>query len=303
MPPRRRVLIFGLRVLGILLAGFVGLGACALGTLLYTATGHAWLARQIERGVNRSICGKLVIDDLVAVDLLKVHAQGVRILDPSGEAAIDVARASIELSARELLAGRAGWVRALVDDGTVRVTEDGRGSLNMTETFRACPRPEGAAAGDDVEGGTDVDLRNIATSGMTLIIGGGSLPSLRMVGLRGIMRVHVLPGGDTELRFDNYSGRFVMGLPTGLLVFDDVTGAVHSAGKQLLHFRGEGTSDGEPVKFSLDIVTSPHTQAVIDAEFIRESDESLATRVFALWTRFSPGLKLRVRTAKQAAPQ
>jgi hypothetical protein len=302
MPQKRRWTSRGVRVLAVLGLGFLCMVGLGLGAVLYTAPGHAWLGRRIERGVNRAICGKLVVDRISDVDLLEVHADGVRILDPNGDVAIEVARASIQLSAWELLRGRAGWVRAVVEDGTVRVTEDGRGRLNMTETFRACPHEEGAASSvSEVADGTDLDLRNMATSGMSLVIGGGSLPSLRMVDVRGIMRVHVLPNGDTELRFDHYRGRFVRGLPTGVLVFEDVRGAVHSAGKELLHFRGQGTSDGEPVMFAVEIVTSPHTRAVIDADFPRTSGESLATRIFALWSGFSPGLTLRVHTPKHGA--
>jgi hypothetical protein len=276
-----------LRAFAVVIAACAALSGIALGGLTYTEAGHAFLARQIAHGVNRSICGRLVVDRVTRVDWPALSAEGVRILDPEGRPAIAVERATVHLSLRDMLAGRAGWARAEVSDGTVYVTQDARGRLNMSETFKHCGPSHPASAGSG-----EIDLRKMATSKMALVIGGGSLPALRMTGLRGVMRVHVLASGDTELLFDGYRGRFEKGLPTGLLVFADVQGSVHSAGTRLLRFDGRGESEGEHVDFTLDIVTAPRTRARIDATFARVTAESVATRALALWTAFSPGLQL-----------
>ena len=132
------------------------------------------------------------------------------------------------------------------------------------------------------------------TSDMVLVIGEGSLPHLRMENLRGTMRVHVLPDEEVELRFDEYSGDFVKGLPTGRLTFHDVKGKVQTEGRRLLRFEGQGQSEGAPVQFVLDIHTEPKTQVEIDAHFEERSAESASTRTFAAWTKFVPGLDLRL---------
>ena len=43
------------------------------------------------------------------------------------------------------------------------------------------------------------------------VIGGGSLPDLRMESLHGIMRIQALPDDSVTLRFDEYRGNFVKG--------------------------------------------------------------------------------------------
>jgi hypothetical protein len=181
-----------------------------------------------------------------------------------------------------------------VKGGIVRVTEDARGRVNMEELFRArTPDKTDKTEGRPGKEGP-LDLRTMVTSDMTLAIFGGSLPRLRMQRLHGIMRIQALADGQVTLRFDEYRGHFVEGLPTGRLDFEDVKGHVDTDRRRLLRFAGRGRSEGEPVAFRLDIVTEPKTHVRIDARFPRLSRESLATLAFAGYTRFTKNLELNV---------
>ena len=75
----------------------------------------------------------------------------------------------------------------------MRVTENEAGKINMEETFRG-PRSGASERGSD--GSSDdreLDLRDMVTSNMTLVISGGSLPNLRMVDEVGMAML--IPGG------------------------------------------------------------------------------------------------------------
>ena len=171
----------------------------------------------------------------------------------------------------------------------------------MEETFRA--RKTGGESSSKSQPSKEgaLDLRTMVTSGMTLVIGGGSLPDLRMENIHGIMRITTHRDDSVTLRFDDYRGDFVKGLPTGRLDFEDVKGQVLTDKKRLLRFEGRGKSEGEPVAFTLDIHTEPKTMVEIDARFPRLSAESLATLGFAGYTKFVKGLDLDVQPGRLRA--
>ena len=274
--------------------------------LLFTSWGRAHVARTIERQLNSEIMGTLRIAGIDRIDLPVVEAHGVQILAPDGVPAIDVHQVRLELDFEALREGRFAWHRAEIDGGTVRVSEDEQHRVNMEETFRARrPSPE-ASSSEKKESSSEnsekspLDLRKMVTSNMTLLIYGGSLPKLHMQNLYGIMRVQELPNGRVSLRFDDYRGHFVKGLPTGRLDFEQVKGHVETDQKRLLRFEGRGLSEGEPVAFELDIQRKP-TRVKIDARFPRLSRESLATLAFSAYTRFTKNLELNVQPGELRA--
>jgi hypothetical protein len=287
------VLRKALWTLGILVA----LAFSSYALLVRTDWGRNAIREYANEQVSAAMTGDLAIEHLDLVDLPHIRARGVRILAPDGKPCIEVEHIDAWLDLGAIWDGFFAWQRAEIRGGIVHVTEDAQGRVNMAETFRRPPESPSTSndstSEDEEEDPVDIlDLRTMVTSNMVLVISGGSLPSLRMVDLDGTMRVHVLPNGDTELRFDDYSGDFVKGLPTGLLNFREVKGHVQTAGKRLLRFEGSGKSEDEPVEFVLDIHTEPKQLTEIDAHFPKVSKESIATRLFALWTKFIPGLDL-----------
>jgi hypothetical protein len=267
----------------------------AASALLHSAWGRERVRRWVEREVSGAMLGELRIERIDRIALPWVEGHGVRIVAPDGVPAIDVREVRIALDFGALLEGRLVWDRAEVRGGIVRVTEDGRGRVNMEETFRA---RKGSGDRNEMPQEGLLDLRSMATSGLTLVIRGGSLPHLRMEDLNGIMHIQTHADASVTLRFDDYRGHFVKGLPTGRLDFEDVKGQVVTEQKRLLRFEGHGKSEGEPVDFSLDIHTEPKTLVEIDARFPRLSAESLSTLGFAAYTKFSPNLDLDVRPGR-----
>ncbi len=247
---------------------------------LASAWGRDWLRARICRAVSSGMQGTLEIDELAAIELPRVYARGVRIVAPDGVPAIDVASADIIFDLSSFLRGDFVWHRAEIRDGIVRVTEDARGRVNMEETFKAPP-----GKGNDAE----LDMRTMVTSNMRLEIYGGELPTLRLVDIDGIMRVQVDADGITHIRFDDYRGHFVKGLPHGQLRFRDVKGHVQNGHDRLLRFAGKGEFEDEPVIFDLDIFTEPKKRVLIDATFPRLSYASLSTLGVATWSKLSGG--------------
>jgi hypothetical protein len=289
---RSRVIARTLGWTALAVVGLVALVSGAAATLLFSDWGREQVRRRVEREVSSGMMGTLRIESIDRIALPWVHARGVRIVAPDGVPAIDVREVRFALDLGALLDGRFAWHRAEIDGGIVRVLEDARGRVNMEETFRA--RKTGDGGGEPAKEGA-LDLRTMVTSGMTLVIGGGSLPDLRMENIHGIMRITTHRDESVTLRFDDYRGDFVKGLPTGRLDFEDVKGQVLTDKKRLLRFEGRGKSEGEPVAFTLDIHTEPKTLVEIDARFPRLSAESLATLGFAGYTKFTRELDLDVR--------
>lgn len=272
-------------------------GAAAV-WLLASEAGRAWLCARINTSVSEQMAGRLVIERLDEVRPPRVKAGRVRILAPDGRPAIDVESADIDFDLASFLSGDFAWHRAEIRNGTVWVTEDARGRVNMEETFKSPAAQPGNSAGPD--GGAEsaeegeLDMRTMVTSGMTLIIGGGELPTLRLVDIHGIMRVHVDARGQTSIRFDDYRGHFVEGLPHGKLVFREVKGHVKTDHRRLLRFEGKGEFEREKVAFELDIFTEPRNHVKIDAYFPELSAASLSTLGVAAWSRLTPTLELNV---------
>jgi hypothetical protein len=274
------------------LAFGVACGAAAV-WLLASEKGRALLCERINAALTEQMAGQFVIERLDEVRPPHVKAHHVRILAPDGRAAIDVESADIDFELVSFLSGDFAWHRAEIRNGTVWVTEDARGRVNMEETFKA-RAPEGAsahAAGDE----DDLDLRTMVTSDMTLIIGGGELPSLRLTDIHGIMRVQVNERGETDIRFDDYRGHFVKGLPHGQLVFRQVKGHVQTDQRRLLRFEGKGEFEREPVAFELDIFTEPRKLVKIDAYFPELSGPALSTLGVSAWSKLQPTIELDVR--------
>jgi hypothetical protein len=271
-------------------------GAAAV-WLLASETGRALICARINAALTQQIAGQLVIDRLDEVRPPRVKAHRVRILAPDGQPAIDVESADIDFDLLSFLRGDFVWHRAEIRNGTVWVTEDARGRVNMEETFKARTPPSASAqtAATDSAEESDLDLRTMVTSQMTLIIGGGELPSLRLVDIHGIMRVEVNERGETDIRFDDYRGHFVKGLPHGQLVFRQVKGHVQTGQRRLLRFEGKGEFEREPVAFALDIFTEPRDLVKIDAYFPELSGPALTTLGVSAWSKLSPALELDVR--------
>jgi hypothetical protein len=285
--------------------GLVLLSSAAVGALLWTDWGRAQICARINASVSNQMAGTLVVEALEEIDLPRVKARRVRILAPDGKAAIDVESADIEFDFSSFLTGDFVWHRADIRNGTVWVTEDERGRVNMEETFRS-PAPVERASGSSADAGADnpsqddgeLDMRTMVTSNMELIIGGGELPSLRLIDIHGIMRVHVKPDGVTDIRFDDYRGHFVKGLPHGKLQFREVAGHVQTDHKRLLRFEGKGAFEGEAVAFKLDIATEPKQRVKIDAYFPELSAASISTLGVSAWSKLTPTLELEVRHGK-----
>jgi len=267
-------------------------GATAACTLLWTGWGHATIAGWVNEGISSGISGTLKVERIDRLEWGKVDARGITIRAPDGKPAIEAEHAVIEFDPLQIWSNQLGWSRAAIDHCRVHVTEDANGVINMEDVFKKPHQAEHPQASDS-DAASDLDLRDMVTSACELIISGGSLPTLRMQDLAGIMRVHVPPSGDTELRFDNYRGSFVEGLPTGVLHFKNVLGEVKTGQKHLLHFDGEGRTKGSDVAFTLNISTEP-TQVRIDAKFPDASFASMSTRTVAMWSKLSPTLDLRV---------
>jgi hypothetical protein len=295
---RRRLKTAGkvVALAALVVLGFAAVASAAGTTLLYSDWGRERLKRWVVGQANGAMMGELQIDRIERVALPWVHARGVRIVAPDGVPAIDVRKVRFALDLGALREGRFAWHRAEIDGGIVRVTEDARGRVNMEETFRA--RKSGTHEDQEPPKEGALDLRTMITSDMTLVIRGGSLPHLRMEQIHGIMRIQTHADASVTLRFDDYRGHFVKGLPTGRLDFEDVKGQVLTDKKRLLRFEGRGRSEGEPVAFTLDIHTEPKTLVEIDAEFPRLSAESLATLGFAGYTKFTKDLDLDVKPGR-----
>lgn len=288
--------------LGWLVVGLAGslliVGAAYLG-FTETAWGRARVCDKLNATISHEIAGRLEVKRIDSLSLTRVKAMGITIFAPNEEPAIEADTADIEFDPWGLLQGHYGWQRAEVHGGRVHVTEDARGKINMEEVFRARhpepARPAKPAATGEAKGDDTLDLKNMVTSDIVLIIAGGSLPRLKLVNLYGIMRVHVLGDGTVELRFDEYRGIFEKGLPTGKLVFREVKGHVDPSNRRLLHFTGSGKSEGAEVTFKLDIHTKPKTRVEIDALFPELSLASLSALGVATWSKASPTLDLNVR--------
>jgi hypothetical protein len=283
------------RRVGVALLVTLGL-TVALGLLIDSDWGRRQIVRVANERVSAAIGGALRIGAIDRISLPTLWARDVQLVAPDGVAAIAVERAEVELDLAALLHGTFAFVRADVRGGVVRVLADPRGRINMEEAFHSAT-PDHGDDGDDEDAADTLDLRGLATSGMTLIIEGKDLPSLKLTEIVGIMRVHVLGDGRTELRFDGYRGRIVRGLPSGELAFRDVHGMVQTGHRRLLRFEGAGRSEGEPVRFALDVAGSPEKKAVIDATFERLSAESVSTRFIAAFARATGGVTLRVHRA------
>jgi len=277
-------------------AGLVVLVSVLLAMLLWSPWGASLVRAQLNAAITQGIAGELAVTHIESLSLSRVVAHGVTIRAPDGKPAIVAERASIDFDLMQLWSGKYGWTRAEIEGCTVHVSEDAQGKINMEETFKSPPKPgePPKSEAEKDEPGSEVDLRTMVTSGCLLLIGGGSLPELRLRDLEGIMRVHVLPSGDVELRFDEYRGIIDKGLPTGVLAFEQVSGVVQTGTKRLLHFDGSGESKGAPVEFKLEIDTEPETRVKIDARFETLSRGSLRAMGVSAFSMFSPTLDLTV---------
>jgi uncharacterized protein involved in outer membrane biogenesis len=269
-------------------------GAVVACTFFYTRWGLEHITRWVNAGISSGIMGTLEVSRIDRLQWGKVEAHGITIRAPDGKPAIEAQHAIIDFDPLQIWSKQVGWSRAEIDHCLVHVTEDEHGDTNMEKVFAKRRDPKKDEQDEKKpEDETDLDLRSMITSSCTLIIAGGSLPRLEMRDLAGIMRVHVPPKGDCQLRFDHYRGTFTDGLPTGELVFRDVVGEVMTGQKKLLHFDGQGRTKGSEVAFTLDISTKPR-QVRIDAKFPELSFASMSTRAVSMWSKLSPTLDLRV---------
>jgi hypothetical protein len=294
MAGRGRSLLKWLSIVGVAIIALVFVAGCFL---MFTGNGRALAARGICDAINGGIAGKLEIGHISELGLGALRAHDVVIRAPDGQPAIEVAETRIDYDLWGMVTGTQGWDRAEIDDCRVHVTEDKRGKVNMEETFksRTGDKPKEPKEPKD-ESGSAVDLRTMVTSRCFLYIGGGSLPPLELVDLFGIMRVYVAPDGKTDLRFDDYRGRIVKGLPTGVLDFEAVTGKVQTQQKQLLEFVGKGKSEGADVAFNLAIATEPKKRVKIDAKFPELSAGAARAMFVSAYSSFSSTIEMNVDT-------
>jgi hypothetical protein len=292
-----RAQLSSLTVVLLVLAFMAASVASAFAILLYTSWGRDRVCSILNRAVSKQIRGELVVERLEALSLDQVTARGIKIIAPDGVPAIEADRAVIDFSLRKLMAGEFGWSRADISHCQVRVTEDKQHQINMEETFKkrvSGPKEPEKKKDPEAEQKDQLDLQSMVTSDCKLTISGSGFPTLQMRELAGIMRVHVLGNGDTELRFDHYKGTFTDGLPTGVLAFREVSGEVMTASKRLLQFDGSGRTHGADVDFSLDIFTEPKKLVKIEATFPEKTAGSLSTLVASLWSKFSDSLDINV---------
>ncbi|MDB4974368.1 MAG: hypothetical protein JWN48_2709 [Myxococcaceae bacterium] len=296
--PRLSPIALVLLALGLLVALVSG----AFATLLWTEWGHARVCTWLNRAVSDQIAGTLEVGSIEALSLGQLTARGVKLVPPTGLPAIEAERAVIDFSLRKLWAGQLGWSRADISKCLVRVSDDPQHKTNMEKLFakpkeaKDSPDSKSSKSSKDDEGSA-LDLQSMVTSDCTLFIKAGDT-ELRLNNLFGIMRVHVLANGDTELRFDRYRGTIDKGLPTGELKFHDVAGEVTTAGKRLLRFDGAGRTHGAPVDFSLEIKTEPKKLVKIDARFPEPSPGSFSTLIASLWSKVSPAIDIDIRYGK-----
>jgi hypothetical protein len=291
----RRLLLF---LIGISLV--VGLLCIAGLQWLESEAGRAFVRDRVVAAIGGGMAGTFEIQSIEELSLHRVRARGVTFRDPGGKPAIEVTETVVDFAPSQLWSGPYGFSRADIDGCRVHVTEDEQGKINMERTFASKKKKD---EGDDdpakKKDGREVDLRSMITSGCTLIIGGGSLPSLRMTELEGIMRVHIASDGKVGLRFDGYQGTFEKGLPTGVLKFREVAGHVDPGEAKLLHFDGKGRSEGAPVAFVLDILSKPKTRVKIDATFPELSANGLRAMAVAGFSKFSDTLEFDVHHGKR----
>ena len=296
LPTQRSPLLWLLLALVLL----VLFGALAAHLTLHSAWGRERVRERINRAVSSGIQGELEVGEIEAIELPRIKAKNVKIRAPNGVPAIDVESADIEFDLSAFLSGDMRWRRADIRNGIVRVTEDARGRINMEETFKARAQP--GSSGEKPRDDSELDMRTMVTSNMRLEIHGGSLPTLRLIDIYGIMRIEVAADGTTQIRFDEYRGHMVKGLPNGKLKFHDVKGHVQTGHQRLLRFDGKGLFEGERVAFMLDIVTEPETRVKIDADFPELSEDSLSTLAVGTWSKLNgSGIELKVhhgRTGK-----
>ncbi|MET0286425.1 MAG: hypothetical protein ABW352_18230 [Polyangiales bacterium] len=267
------------------------LAASGMMYLLKSERGNRSLCDFVARKVSGTFQGRLEIDHIDDLRLDMLDARGVRFIPPKGgPPAIDAPHVVLTLSPSKMLQGEFGWTRAVVDHPQVRVTEYENGKTNMEELFASPPKPEGETK--PKKDSKPIAMENMVTNQAKLWIGGGSLPDMYLSEIDGIMRIDI-DGSNAVLRFDDYKGR-LDGLPSGHLDFADVKGQVWTSGKRLLHFDGDGKNKGQPVVFGLDISTKP-TDVQIEAEFEEIGIGSLAARMMAAWSKFSPGIDVKVR--------
>jgi hypothetical protein len=293
MEQRVRSLLRRLAIAGTVLAG---LSLVVVALAFCTASGRAYVARGLCAAIGGGMAGKLEIGRISALGLSSLRAHDVVFRAPDGKPAIEVAQTTVDFDIVALISGAYGFRRADIDGCLVHVTEDAQGKVNMDETFKS--RQPAKAPKAPADGGSAIDLRNMITSDCVLVIGGGSLPPLRLVDLTGIMRVYVAPEGKVELRFDDYRGRIVKGLPTGQLDFEAVAGQVQTQQKQLLSFKGRGRSEGAPVAFTLHIATKPKKRVTIDANFPELSANAVRAAFVSAYTGFSPSITMNVSAGR-----
>lgn len=277
----------------------VGLLCIAALQWIETDSGRAFVRDRVVSAIGGGMAGSFDIERIEELSLNRVHARGVTFRDPTGKPAIEVTEAVVDFELSQLWSGPYGFSRADIDGCRVHVTEDEQGKINIQRTFASKKKPD---EGDDApkkNDGREIDLRSMITSGCTLVVGGGSLPSLRMTELEGIMRVHIASDGKVALRFEGYDGTFEKGLPTGVLKFREVAGHVEPGEAKLLHFDGKGRSEGAPVEFVLDILTKPKTRVKIDATFPELSANGLRAMAVAGFSKFSDTLEFDVHHGRQ----
>lgn len=284
-----------------MLVALPALATALLCTLLYTDWGHERVRKALNEGVSSGIAGRLEVAAIDELALGSVKARGIKIYAPDGKPAIEADSAVIDYDIAQLWSPVKGWARAEIEHCLVHVTEDPDGKINMEKTFasrkKGAEKEKKADQAQAKKDGGELDLRTMVTSDCKLIISGGSMPTLRMEELSGIMRVHVLPSGKTELRFDEYRGTFSDGLPTGKLVFQAVSGEVETEQARLLHFEGRGQTHGSDVEFQLKIDLKPKKKVRIDATFAKVSPASIIVRSAEVWSAFLPTLEIHVHQA------
>jgi uncharacterized protein involved in outer membrane biogenesis len=261
--------------------------------LLKSERGNRTLCNYIASKISSTFAGRLEIDHIDDLRIDSMIARGVRFIPPDGgPPAIDAPHVVLTFSPWKMLNGQYGWSRAEVDHPRVRVTEKEHGKTNMEEIF-AAPKDKQAGQKKGTKSESTVAMENMVTKKAKLWIGGGSLPNIYLSEIDGSMRIDIDERGDCTLRFDDYAGK-LDGLPSGHLDFRGVNGHVWTSRKRLLHFVGHGENKGQPVTFELDIATKP-SDVRIAAEFDEVGVGSLAARMTAVWSKFSPGIDLEIR--------
>ena len=120
-----RIAIRVLRVIGLTLAGVVGLAGLAYAALTLTPTGRATIRDIALHETNALLAGKLQVAEITRVGLRGLSLQDAEARDPSGAVVLRVKSIAIDLAPLRLLAGEIAATRVAISGAEVQLADLG----------------------------------------------------------------------------------------------------------------------------------------------------------------------------------